>query len=99
LKDRLVNQLVYQVSENLAFPKTKLALELLAKLDTQPIQPKQVLLLYTTEDKSQLNGFVSSGVELMNVCNLKIFKLVQAKNLLFTPQARAFLENRLSKID
>jgi len=99
LKDRLVNQLVYQISENLAFPKTKLALELLAKLDTQPIQPKQVLLLYTTEDKSQLNGFVSSGVELMNVCNLKIFKLVQAKNLLFTPQARAFLENRLSKID
>jgi len=56
-------------------------------------------LLYTTEDKSKLNGFVSSGVELMNVCNLKIFKLVQVKNLLFTPQARAFLENRLSKID
>ncbi len=98
LKDRLVNQLVYQVGENLTFPKTKLALQLLTKLDPQPIQPKQVLLLYTTEDKPNLNGFVSSGVELMNVSNLKIFKLVQAKNLLFTPQARAFLESRLAQV-
>jgi len=98
LKDRLVNQLVYQFGENFTFPKTKLALQLLTKLDPQPIQPKQILLLYTTEDKPKLNGFVSSGVELMNVCNLKIFKLVQAKNLVFTPKARVFLENRLAQL-
>ncbi len=98
LKDRLVNQLVYQVGEHLAFPKTKLALQWLTQLDPQPVLPKQVLLLYTTEDKTKLNGFVSSGVELMNVCNLKIFKLVQAKNLVFTPKARVFLENRLAQL-
>lgn len=96
LKDRLVSEQVFQFADNFDYPKTQQAVEILDKLVKKTeSQPKAVLLVYTGEDKPKLRGFVSSGVNLINAQNLKIFKLAQATNLVLTPSAKKLLEERL----
>jgi large subunit ribosomal protein L4 len=97
LKDRLAADQVFQLADSFDYPKTKQAIEILEKLTKKTEQqPKAMLLVYTSEDKPNLRGFVSSGVHLLNAHNLKIFKLAQAENLLLTPKAKAHLEERLT---
>jgi hypothetical protein len=52
-------------------------------------------LVYTGEDKAQTKGFLNLGAKTINAVNLKIFTLVNAKNLIFTPKALEILESKV----
>ncbi len=97
LKDRLQAEHVFQFADTFDYSKTKQAVEVLDKLGRKlEAKPKSFLVVYTAEDKPKLKGFLSSDAHLLNAQNLKIFKIVQAENLVLTPAAKEFLENRLA---
>ncbi|MEM1312004.1 MAG: 50S ribosomal protein L4 [Patescibacteria group bacterium] len=96
LKDRLSDKKVF-IFDSVDFPKTKSAIELLDKIsDKSKTSRKSSIILYTSEDKEKLNGFLSSGARLMNAANLKIVNLVNSHNLVFTPKALDILEEKLA---
>ena len=96
LKDRLLDKRVFMF-EVVDYPKTKDAVLILDKLSSKvSTNPKSTTILYTNEDKSSLNGFVSSDARLMNASNLKIVNLVNSQNLVFTPSALGILEAKLA---
>ncbi len=97
LKDRLVAERVFQLDNSFDYPKTKLAVSILTKLvESTQTKPQQTLLIYTSDDKPKLSGFLATEVKLINARNLKIYKLLQAQNLVLTPQAKIVLEERLN---
>ncbi len=95
LKDRLVDQKVYQLEDGLDLVKTKSAIQL---LETNGIIERKSILSYTTAEKDTLKGFGNTDVFLMNVTNLKIFKLANKENLVLTKAAREVLESKLNQI-
>lgn len=98
LKDRLNENLVFQFPEEFDFPKTKLAVEVLEKLsETTGNKSKSTIVLYTTEEKLKLQGFAGSEAKLMNASNIKIVNIVNAKNVVLTPNAKKLLEERITK--
>ena len=98
LKDRLVEESVYIFSSDFSYPKTKVAVDILNTLSTKTgNKDKNTLILYTTEEKNNLSGFVSSEAKLMNAANLKIINIVNSKNLVLTPKAKELLEVKISK--
>jgi hypothetical protein len=62
----------------------------------QSAKTKQTLVIYSAEDKENLKGFNNTGVNFLNVKNLKIFKIVHSSVVILTPSAKEFLESRLS---
>ncbi len=98
LKDRLVDNAVYQFGEGFEFLKTKSAVEVLTNLENKTqSKSKNMLIFYTADDKSKLSGFLSTEAKLMNAENIKIFKILNATNLILTPKAKEILETRISK--
>lgn len=96
LKDRLVASSVYQLEKGFEYAKTKEAAVILTGLsDKTKNTIKNMILVYSADDKAMLNGFPNTDVKMINVNNLKIHKLVAAKNLILTPNALEALEKRL----
>lgn len=88
----------YILEEKFEFLKTKLAQPIIDLVAAKSnIKPKSITLVYTSEDKEAIRGFVNTEISLVNAANLKIFKLIQSRAIVFTPNAKDFLENRLSK--
>jgi large subunit ribosomal protein L4 len=97
LKDRLADNAVYQFEDNFSFVKTKAALDTLNILTSKTGgKNENFIILYTSEDKNNLSGVLSSGAKLMNAVNLKIFKILNSKNIILTPKAKLFLEERIT---
>ncbi len=97
LKDRLVAEKVFQLDDSFDYPKTKLAINILTRLaQVTQSKPQQTLLVYISDDKPKLRGFLATGVKLINARNLKIYRLLQAQNLVLTPRAKTLLEERLN---
>jgi large subunit ribosomal protein L4 len=98
LKDRLVGDSVFIFTNEFDYPKTKVAVDILNTLSTKTgNKDKNTLILYTTSEKNNLSGFVSSDAKLMNAANLKIINIVNSKNLVLTPKAKELLEAKISK--
>jgi large subunit ribosomal protein L4 len=98
LKDRLVDNAIFEFSAGFDYPKTSLSIDALQNLETKTgNKVKQTIMLYTTAEKPNLRGFVNSGLTLLNASNIKIYKIVQHKNMILTPGARELLEEKVSK--
>jgi len=95
LKDRLVDEKVFQLDEKLDLNKTKSAVEI---LERNGITERKTILSYTTSDKEMLKGFCNTQVTLINVANIKVFKLVHKESLVLTKSAKEALENKLNQI-
>jgi large subunit ribosomal protein L4 len=96
LKDRLVDNEVY-LFDSVDYPKTQAAVEILNTLSTKTgNKVKNTVILYTSDEKVGLSGFVSSEARLMNAANLKIVNLVNSKSLVLTPKAKTLLEEKVS---
>lgn len=96
LKDRLVEGNVYEFGSKFNYTKTKdfvsAVQEYLSKTKTNL---KNSLVIYTTDDKENLAGLVNTDVLMVNVDHLRVHKLSQVVNYIFTPKARKKLEKRL----
>jgi len=95
IKDRLVSQTVFQLSENFDLSKTKDAINTISLLQNQTnYSEKKVLFIYTLEDKEKLRGICNTEVKKVNVENLKLTTLANGYLYIFTPNSKEFLENR-----
>jgi large subunit ribosomal protein L4 len=95
IKDRLMGDVVFEL-EDKGFVKTKDALDCLNVIYSKQVaKTKQTLIIYSTQDKQELMGFKNTGVEFLNVRNLKLFKIANSQVVILTPTAREFLELRL----
>lgn len=98
LKDRLDNNGVFQFPATFDYPKTKTAdislINFKAKFEANP---KQTLVIYTSADKEKLRGFTNTEVKMINAGQLQIHKLAEARNYVMTPEAKAVIEERISK--
>lgn len=96
VKDRLDSKSVFQFDKAFDFPKTKVAIDLVGSLfnDTNT---KNIVIIYTLEEKIKLNGFANTDVTLINAANMKIFKIAKGSHLVLTPAAKEALETKLSK--
>jgi large subunit ribosomal protein L4 len=98
LKDRLIDNSVFELAKGFDFPKTSQSIELLQNLEKKTGNKiKQTILLYTSAEKPNLRGFVNAGIFLLNASNIKIYKIVAHKNVVLTAGARELLEERVSK--
>ena len=98
LKDRLMDNSVFELETGFDFLKTAQSIDLLQSLETKTGNKiKQTVLVYTSDEKPNLRGFVNTGVFLLNACNIKIHKIVAHKNVVLTSGARQLLEERVSK--
>ncbi len=98
-RDRLDENFVFELDSKFNFDKTKDSVvftEQLAK-DTKTTA-KNAIIVYTSEDKEGLNGFLSSEIRMTNVNRMKIMELANAQNIIFTPAARKEVEARLSAL-
>lgn len=93
LKDRLEAQAVYTFDPEFEFSKTK---DAQVFLDEQlKVAPKNIVILYTQEDKSKLNGFANLEVVLVNAKNIKITQLVKGMIYIMTPSALEICEEKI----
>ena len=97
LKDRLEEANIYEFGARFNYPKTKDFVSVLdGFLKKTQSQAKQILVIYTSEDKAKLSGVLNTEVKMVNVAHLRIHKLSQAHYYIFTSKARAALEARFS---
>jgi large subunit ribosomal protein L4 len=98
LKDRLDSNTVFELAPKYEFTKTSSAVEILQGLEkTTGTKLSKTILVYTSDMKPMLRGFVNSGINLINAQNLKIYKLVSNENIILTPEAREVLETKINK--
>ena len=99
LKDRLNEEVVYQLNNEFNLQSTKTAVDIITKLSdkTGVKNHKQNLIVYTAEDKVNLRGVLNTQVSMINANNLKIHKIANSKNLILTPSARMVLEQKVTK--
>jgi large subunit ribosomal protein L4 len=98
LKDRLMDNAVFELATGFDFAKTSQSVDLLQNLEVKTGNKiKQTVLVYTSAEKPNLRGFVNTGVFLLNASNIKIHKIVAHKNVVLTSGARELLEERVSK--
>lgn len=97
LKDRLVNDSVFKFESEAEFPKTKDAVSVLNIIAQNTGEKlKKHLIIYTPQDKSLLMGFPNTEAQMINVEHLKVHTLSNCHKLIFTDNAKACLEERLS---
>ena len=96
--DRLQENTVYQMEDGFDFAKTKSAVEILDTFNAKNSKKnsKTSMLLYTSEDKANLAGFVNTEIKMMNAGNLKIYLLASCENYILTPKALQMLETKLN---
>lgn len=94
LSDRLLEEAVYQISSE--YDKTKKSVEAINVFNkVTESKPKNIVLIYTTEDKPQLQGFTNTEVIMVNVKQLQLHKLMAKPFFVFTDKAVKVLEERL----
>jgi large subunit ribosomal protein L4 len=97
LKDRFQENLVFAFKDSFDFPKTRDAsISLDSIVKKSGIASKRSIILYTNDDKEKVRGFASTDAKLMNASNLKIINLVNAAQIVLTPNAKELLEKRIS---
>lgn len=98
MKDRLLEETVYELSK-VKVEKTKNAAEWLESF-VKNLEDKKVksAIVYTTEDKQDMIGFKNTGISLINVGNIKINKLANAHNFIFTAAASEKMNEKLNKV-
>jgi large subunit ribosomal protein L4 len=96
LKDRLANNMVYILEDGFDFSLTKNTLSTVLTIRSSEVKTdKQTTLIYTSADKALIRGFLNTDVKMMNVNQVKIFTLVNSRNVIFTPLAKAQMEEKL----
>ena len=96
-KDRLSASACYQLPDGFDFQKTQSTLPTLLSIRSTEVKTdKQTTLIYTTEDKEMIRGFMNTDIKMMNVDQVKIVTMVNSRNVIFTPKAREILETRLA---
>lgn len=97
VKDRLISNAVFQLESGFNFAKTKSTIPTIEFLKKElNLKKPNLIITYSQEDKGKLDGFRNiQGVKLMNVKNLKLNWIAQTPNLIFTEDAKNFLEERL----
>jgi len=97
IKDRLVSQAVYQL-DALNINKTKQAVSKIEDLvKTKELKVKDLVLVYTTEEKNETLGFSNLDLKKVNARNIKLAYLANSKLYLLTPESRKVLEERVTK--
>jgi large subunit ribosomal protein L4 len=98
LKDRLVDDSVFELPATYDYLKTSSTTDILNNLQEKSGNKiKSTALVYTTQEKTNLRGFVNSGINLINAGSIKIYKMANNKNLILTPGAKELLEAKVAK--
>jgi large subunit ribosomal protein L4 len=96
-KDRLVNDTVYILPEGFDFQLTKNSISTVETIRPSDVKTdKQTTIIYTTEDKDMLRGFLNTDVKMMNTEQVKITTMVNSRRVIFTPKAKEVLEAKLA---
>jgi large subunit ribosomal protein L4 len=91
--DRLQDEMIYKLETS--FDKTKQASEALVTFNTATTsKAKNLMVIYSTEEKPMVQGFTNTEVSMINVSQLKLNKLSSKPFLVFTPKALKALEAR-----
>jgi large subunit ribosomal protein L4 len=94
LADRLLEEAVYQISDS--YDKTKKSVDAITKFSTEhESKPKNIAIVYTTEEKNMVQGFTNTEVLMINAKYLQLHKLAAKPFLVFTDEAVKVLEERL----
>lgn len=98
IKDRLLEESVFEL-EKMNIQKTKNAAEWLESfsnnIENYKVKPT---IIYTTEEKESLIGFKNTGISLVNVVNIKINKLANSHQFIFTAAASEKMNEKLNKV-
>lgn len=96
LKDRLETESVYKFASDASIIKTKEAVSVLENISLKTSEKaKKMLIVYTAEDKANLQGFPNTDAKMINVLNLKVHTLANAHKFILTPNAISYLEEKL----
>ncbi len=96
LADRVGEEAIYQLSNE--YDKTKKSVDAIASFNiATESKPKNIALVYTTEDKNSIQGFTNTEVTMINAKYLQLHKLAAKPFLVFTDNAIKVLEERLNK--
>ena len=99
IKDRLIDDTVFSLKAKTTVDKTKDAATWLEKhCEQTQTRQNHIAVLYTPADKAALIGFKNTDALLVNVNNMKIHKLANAHNLVFTVAALEKMEEKLSQV-
>jgi large subunit ribosomal protein L4 len=95
-KDKLANNVMYALPEGFNLQLTKDVLALILTIRSSEVKTdKQTTLIYTTSDKEMIRGFMNTDVKMMNVEQVKITTMVNSRNVILTPLAKTYLEEKL----
>jgi large subunit ribosomal protein L4 len=96
-KDRLASNCVYQLEEGFNFQLTKNALSAVLSIRSKEVKTdKRTVLIYTSEDKEMIRGFLNTEVKMLNVDQIKINTMVNTLAVIMTPKAVKALETKIS---
>jgi large subunit ribosomal protein L4 len=97
IKERLLANSVFQFESSYDCTKTKNALSILDSLkENLKLKKTFLVIVYSDSDKGKLNGFTNiKEAKLMNVNNIKLNWVAQTPNIIFTIDAKVFLEEKL----
>jgi len=97
LKDRLDHNSVYQFEAKFDFSKTKEFATLLNNLSEKTAtKAKSTLVIYTSSEIPSIRGVGNTEAKVINANNIKIHQIAGATNVILTPEAKTFLEARVS---
>lgn len=97
MQDRLNDECVYQLKETDSYDKTKATVEAIAKFNLATTsKAKNIMVVYTTEEKPMVQGFTNTEVSMINVSQIQVHKLTARPFFVFTPKAAAALEARFA---
>jgi large subunit ribosomal protein L4 len=95
IKDRLSEDHIFQFKKP-AFTKTNVSTDFIEVfIKNHDMKSKHIAVIYDTQDKENLRGFVNTDVALINVNNVKIHKLANNVNFIFTENSLKILEEKL----
>jgi large subunit ribosomal protein L4 len=95
LADRLLEESVYQISTN--YDKTKKSVDAIVSFNkVTESKPKNICVVYTTEEKDIVQGFTNTEVTMVNAKYLQLHKLASKPFIVMTQEAIKVLETRLT---
>ncbi len=92
--DRVDAGNAFQLKPKFSFVKTKDFVDLVTQADF-PL--KSTVLVYTTEDKPNIQGVLNTDIKMVNAAQIKVINFAKAQRVVFTPDARKAIEERLEK--
>ncbi|MGL4759783.1 MAG: 50S ribosomal protein L4 [Patescibacteria group bacterium] len=95
LSDRIGEDAIYQLTEG--YDKTKKSVDAINTFTkATESKTKNIAIVYTTEDKPNVQGFTNTEVTMINAKYLQLHKLAAKPFLVFTDNAVKVLEERLN---